>query len=178
MNPSEQPGLPAIETGDNSGLPAKPRGISSPVRSTAQRRWRRFWLGIAGSALILCLLLVAGALAGRHWLRTAVHDNLPQVSGSIAVAGLSAPVSVHRDPRGIPSLHARNFNDLIFAQGFVTAQDRLFQMDTLRRHAAGELAQILGSRLVAHDRSQRVLLLGPAADRILGRAAGRSAQRL
>ena len=55
-------------------------------------------------------------------------------------------------------------DDLVFAQGFVTAQDRLWQMDLLRRHAAGELAAILGRAALAHDRLQRTLQLRTAAD--------------
>ncbi len=55
--------------------------------------------------------------------------------------------------------------DLLFAQGYVTAQDRLWQMDVLRRHAAGELAEILGPSLVKHDEMQRYLQLRAAADR-------------
>jgi penicillin amidase len=56
-------------------------------------------------------------------------------------------------------------DDLVFAQGFVTAQDRLWQMDLLRRHAAGELAAILGPSMLQHDRLQRTLQLRTAADR-------------
>lgn len=159
--------MAADDTGSNITPQSSPLPVAHASHSSARRRWRRFLFGVAAAAVLVFLLLIAGALVGRHWLRKAVYDSLPQVSGSIALHGLSAPVSIHRDSRGVPSIHARSFDDLVFAQGFVTAQDRLFQMDTLRRHAAGELAEILGSRLVAHDRSQRVLSLGPAADRIL-----------
>ena len=58
-------------------------------------------------------------------------------------------------------------DDLVFAQGFVTAQDRLWQMDLLRRHAAGQLAAILGRPLLDHDRLQRTLQLRAAADRAI-----------
>ncbi len=123
----------------------------------------------AGRLSLFGLLLLAlfAVLAGRVWLHTLALKNLPQISGTLPTPGLAAPVTITRDPRGIPSLRARSFDDLLFAQGFVTAQDRLFQMDTLRRHAAGELAEILGAGLVSHDRLQRTLALGPTADRIL-----------
>jgi len=64
------------------------------------------------------------------------------------VAGLKAPVSVTRDRAGTPCIHADDLEDLFFAQGYVTAQDRLFQMDTGRRYAAGELSEIIGFPLV------------------------------
>jgi len=67
----------------------------------------------------------------------------------------------------VPSISAANLDDLLTAQGFVTAQDRLWQMDMLRRHAAGNLAEILGSNLVEHDRTQRTLQIRAAADRAI-----------
>ncbi len=114
--------------------------------------------------LVLCTLaLFATAL----WLRHAMRASLPQIDGNLHAAGLSAPVAVHRDAHGVPSIDAANLDDLLFAQGFVTAQDRLWQMDALRRHAAGELAEILGSRLVDHDRTQRTLQIRATADRAI-----------
>jgi penicillin amidase len=74
-------------------------------------------------------------------------------------------VTVARDAQGVPHIRARSMDDLVFAQGFVTAQDRLWQMDMLRRHAAGELAAILGSNALEYDRLQRTLQLRVAADR-------------
>ncbi len=92
-------------------------------------------------------------------------DALPQVDGSLRLTGLSAPVYVQRDAHGVPHIRANSLDDLILAQGFVTASDRLFQMDVLRRHAAGELAEILGPSLLPHDRTQRTLQIRAAADR-------------
>ena len=135
-------------------------------RSPEPPRKRRFHL--AALALLAVLLLAGTAfLVARHWMRSIAQASLPQLSGSITTPGLTAAVTITRDPRGIPSLHAQTPDDLFFAQGFVTAQDRLFQMDSLRRHAAGSLAEILGASLLPHDRLQRTLALGPAADRIL-----------
>ncbi|HWY59532.1 MAG TPA: penicillin acylase family protein [Terriglobales bacterium] len=82
---------------------------------------------------------------------------LPQIDGRLRVAGLSAPVTVIRDAHGAPTIDAANFNDLFFAQGYVTAQDRLFQMDGMRRFAAGELAEVFGGVFIEHDRQQRIL---------------------
>ena len=94
-----------------------------------------------------------------------MHAALPQIDGTLAVSGLQSPVTVTRDAQGVPSINASTVDDLLFAQGFVTAQDRLWQMDTLRRHAAGELAEILGPSLIEHDKQQRYLQLTAAADR-------------
>jgi penicillin G amidase len=76
---------------------------------------------------------------------------LPQVDGSLVLPGLSQPVTVTRDRWGIPHITARNEHDLFFAQGFVQAQDRLFQMDLWRRSAQGGLAQVLGPNFIDRD---------------------------
>jgi penicillin amidase len=106
-------------------------------------------------------------LALTLWLRHAERRALPQLDGTLHVEGLTQDVTVARNAQGVPTIHAANLDDLLFAQGYVTAQDRLWQMDMLRRHAAGELAELLGPSLVAHDRMQRYLQLNEAADRSL-----------
>jgi len=121
----------------------------------------------AGTILLLLAMAVGGFFYAKHWVRAAAHDSLPQVDGSLAISGLSAQVTVERDTHGVPHIHASSLDDLLFAQGFVTAQDRLFQMDLLRRHAAGELAEILGKSVIGHDRLQRTLQVRAAADRAL-----------
>jgi penicillin amidase len=76
---------------------------------------------------------------------------VPQTSGTLAVAGLHEPVRIVRDQWGIPHIYATDTHDLFFAQGFVQAQDRLFQMDLWRRAAIGNLASVLGANFVARD---------------------------
>ena len=76
---------------------------------------------------------------------------LPQVDGSLTVTGLLQPVRVVRDRWGIPHIQAQNAHDLFFAQGFVQAQDRLFQMDLWRRSVQGRLAQVLGPNFIDRD---------------------------
>ena len=88
------------------------------------------------------------------------HSALPQLDGEITVPGLSAPVTVTRDGHGVPTIEATTLEDLFFAQGYVTAQDRLWQMDVMRRFAAGEMSEILGPALLEHDREQRILGCG------------------
>lgn len=103
------------------------------------------------SALLLILL---GAGAYCFYI---AHSALPQLDGTISLPGLSAAVSVSRDGHGVPTIEAQTLEDLFYAQGYVTAQDRLWQMDVMRRYAAGEMAEILGPSLVEHDREQRIL---------------------
>lgn len=81
---------------------------------------------------------------------------LAQLDGAIRVAGLAAPVDVLRDQWGVPHIFAKNQHDLFFAQGFVAAQDRLFQIDMWRRVAAGETAEVLGHQSLALDRFARL----------------------
>jgi penicillin amidase len=110
--------------------------------------------------LALILLLAAGGVV---WFYSMARSALPQLDGRLRVAGLSAPVTVIRDVHGAPTIDAANFDDLFFAQGYVTAQDRLFQMDGIRRAAGGELAEVFGSDYLEHDRQQRILGLRVAA---------------
>lgn len=111
------------------------------------------------SVAVLLLVLVGAA----SWFYSMARSALPQLDGQLRVVGLSAPVTVIRDTHGAPTIDAANFDDLFFAQGYVTAQDRLFQMDGIRRVAAGELAEVFGSKYLKHDRQQRILGLRVAA---------------
>ena len=95
-----------------------------------------------------------------------MREQAPQLDGQLQLPGLSAPVLVRRDVHGVPHIQAANMDDLLEAQGFVVAQDRLWQMDMARRFAAGELAELLGSSVVEHDKLQRVLQIRPAAERL------------
>ncbi|MGC2186728.1 MAG: penicillin acylase family protein [Terriglobales bacterium] len=114
--------------------------------------------------LIAVLLVALGALA---WFYSIARSALPQLDGSLKIPGLAARVTVIRDGHGVPTIEAANFNDLFFAQGYVTAQDRLWQMDMMRRFAAGEISEILGDSFLKHDREQRILGLRVAAQKAL-----------
>jgi penicillin G amidase len=78
------------------------------------------------------------------------------VTESLSVAGLTAPVEVRRDRWGVPHIYAKGQRDLFFAQGFVAAQDRLFQMEMWRRQGEGRLAEVLGPAAVQRDRFARL----------------------
>ncbi|HEY2499391.1 MAG TPA: penicillin acylase family protein [Candidatus Angelobacter sp.] len=90
---------------------------------------------------ILLLIIIAGLLAFL-WFYKGARSSLAQLDGTISVAGLQSPVSVVRDGHGVPHITAAKLEDLFFAQGYVTAQDRLWQMDLTRRAVAGEMAEI------------------------------------
>ncbi|PYT64316.1 MAG: penicillin acylase family protein, partial [Acidobacteria bacterium] len=94
-----------------------------------------------------------------------VYRPLPQLDGSISLPGLQHEVTVDRDRWGVPHIRAASVEDLAEAQGYVMAQDRLWQMDLLRRLARGQLSEILGLRTLATDRDFHTLGLGRAADR-------------
>jgi penicillin amidase len=127
------------------------------------RRWLRITLwSLAG--IVLLLLLAAGG--GLLWLHHAMTASLPVIDGKLKLSGLSSPVTVRRDGHGVPYIEAGSLDDALLAQGYVTAQDRLWQMDILRRNAAGELAEILGPQLVDHDRAQRVFQFRNVSERL------------
>ncbi len=128
-----------------------------PARSRTRHRVLRIFFGT-----ILVLLLAVTAVALYAWHR--VRVTLPQLEGEVHVTGLSARVTVTRDAQGVPHIRAANLNDLLFAQGYVTAQDRLWQMDMLRRYTAGDLSQILGPKLLPLDKEQRTLQLRYVAE--------------
>jgi penicillin G amidase len=109
--------------------------------------------------LSIAVLLLLGLVAV-YWF---AYRTLPQTSGQIT-APISAHASVERDAMGVPHISAVQWEDAIFLQGYVTAQDRLWQMDALRRLAAGELSEVLGPATLELDREARRLRLRRAAE--------------
>jgi penicillin G amidase len=144
--------------------PANPTSIPARTpRPHGKRRWPRIlvWTCVGLTAF---LLLCAGA--GVLWLRSVAIASLPRLDGEVHLAGLSSPVTVRRDAHGVPHIDAATQDDLFAAQGYVTAQDRLWQMDSIRRSVNGNLAEILGPALVKHDKTQRVLQIRLTAQRL------------
>jgi penicillin G amidase len=92
------------------------------------------------------------ARTGITWLG---RKRLPKIEGAIRISGLSKPVEIIRDRWGIPHIFAQNEDDLFFAQGFVHAQDRLWQMELNRRTARGQLAELFGEIALDTDRATR-----------------------
>jgi len=121
--------------------------------------------------LVLFIVLLVAVSAGIWWF---VYRPLPQVDGTITLSGLHADVSVERDGWGVPHIRAGSFEDMLEAQGYAMAQDRLWQMDVLRRAALGQLSEILGPGALAIDREFRVLGFQRAAERDAAALSGDS----
>jgi penicillin amidase len=110
----------------------------------------------------LCTLATAGLLAQAPTvkppdLKGAATASLAQLDGTLLVYGLREPVEVLRDRWGVPHIFAKNTADLFFAQGYVVAQDRMWQLEMWRRNGEGKLAEILGPDYVTRDRFARLL---------------------
>jgi penicillin amidase len=134
---------------------------------------------IALKIVILSLAFVLIVFLGADtWFYHAAKVALPQVDGSLSLKGLHAPLTVLRDDHGVPTIQAANLDDLFFAQGFITAQDRLWQMDMTRRFAAGDLSAILGQEGVKHDTQQRILGMRQMAERGVANLSPRDRQYL
>jgi len=103
---------------------------------------------IASAAVLIVVI------AGASWL--ALRASLPKLDGETRAAGLGAAVTIERDAAGTPTIKAKTRADLAFATGYAHAQDRFFQMDLMRRAAAGELAELLGPPLIDTDKRFRI----------------------
>ena len=128
------------------------------------------WLRRGAAALLLIAVVTAAAA----WLM--LRGSLPTLDGELALAGLSATVTVQRDGLGVVSIDAGNEADAMRALGYVHAQERYFEMDLMRRSAAGELAALFGARAIPRDRRVRVHRMRARAqaglDAILGDQRG------
>ncbi len=106
--------------------------------------------------LLVSPLVVAQTVATAD-LPSAAHRALAVISGKLTAKGLQHPVEVLRDRWGVAHIYAQNQHDLFFAQGFIAAQDRLFQMELWKRAGQGRLAEILGPFALARDVNARLL---------------------
>ncbi|MGQ0762209.1 MAG: penicillin acylase family protein [Acidobacteriota bacterium] len=116
---------------------------------------RAFLLSLATAALVWSVCAPAARVSSQ---------SAATPTRSLQVAGLRSPVTVRRDERGIPYIEAANDEDLYFAQGYVTASDRLWQMDLQRRTARGELSEIFGQTTLAQDKLHRTFGFGRIID--------------
>lgn len=141
-----------------------------------------------GRALGLILLLLAVLLAaGGGWFRWRLAASRPRLAGTIAAPGLTAPVTIDRDAQGVPTITGRTRADVAYATGYLHAQERFFQMDGLRRVAAGELGPLVGKAGLPLDaqarphrfriRARMLLAHMPAAERAMIDAYTRGVNR-
>ena len=123
-------------------------------------------IGCRVVAGIFATCLALHASAQTTVLDTLARSSLSQIDGNVKLNGLRDRVEIVRDKFGVPHIYARNTYDLFFAQGFVQAQDRLWQMEMYRRTYEGTLSEIMGPSYVSHDRLSRLLKFrGPFDDR-------------
>jgi len=114
------------------------------------RTLKKALLGVLVFLVVLALVIGGGGVY-------LVRRNFPQTSGTLTVPGLQAEVRVLRDEWGIPHIYAQNNHDLFFAQGYVHAQDRMWQMEFWRRIGMGRLAEILGKSALESDKFLRTM---------------------
>jgi penicillin G amidase len=144
---------------------------SEPDREPRSRRRQsvaRRALRAAAALLALVVVIASVALA---WGYLALRASLPRIEGELVLDGLSAPVTVERDDHGVPTVRGTSRLDVARATGFLHAQERFFQMDAMRRQAAGELAELFGPAAVDHDRRTRIHRFRLRAGKVISAAA-------
>ncbi len=141
------------------------------VPSKKRRSWRRLAIR-AGLAL---LLLISVGAVGLH---LSLRASLPQLDGSLAVRGITDTVELTRDFNGNPTVEAQSYVDLAFGVGFAHAQDRLFQMDALRRVSSGRLSELFGEPAFPVDRHHRKHRFQQVAKQVVERASDETKQLL
>ncbi len=134
-----------------------------PIAGITMRALRSSASLVALAALII--ITTAPAARQQETFESLARASLAQIDGAIPLAGLKDSVEIIRDRWGVPHIYARNIDDLFFAQGFVQAQDRLWQMEMYRRTYEGTLAEIMGPTYTRHDQVVRLLKFrGPFND--------------
>jgi penicillin amidase len=121
---------------------------------------RKLLKALATVIIVLLVVLLLVASGGYVFVRR----SFPKTDGTIQIAGLKSRVEVYRDQHGIPHLYADNLEDLFFTQGYVHAQDRLWQMEFNRRIGNGTLSEVLGETTLSTDRFLRTMGLRRAAE--------------
>jgi penicillin amidase len=134
----------------------------------------RFSKILIGTSSALFIILLALFFA----LRSLVVKSFPVTNGTLGVSGLHSPVDIYRDTYGIPHISAHDDHDLMFATGYIHAQDRLWQMELGRRAGQGRLSEILGSATIDYDLLFRTLGLSQHADTLYRRLHDASRQIL
>ena len=157
-SPSAVASASAMRHGEVSSFPAR-GSVRSRSRSRIAHLIRERRVSIA---ILVCLaILLVGIGLTWLWLRQLLRSSLPKLSGSLEVPGARGEIHIDRDALGVPTIRAAHHDDIAFGLGFVHAQDRFFQMDAIRRSAAGELAEIVGpgtdDQVLKLDRSVRRL---------------------
>jgi penicillin amidase len=114
------------------------------------KSWKKILIGLSGSILIIVVVLFIISYV-------IVSKSLPEYDGQVKLSGLNSEVTVYRDSFAIPLISAGSDEDLVFALGYVHAQERLFQMDLARRAGEGKLSEVFGSRTIPFDKMFRTV---------------------
>src|SRR5262245_18814910 len=126
---------------------------------------RRLGLLVSCVGLVIWTTYGGAAQTPPASLKELARQSLSKLDGDLSVPGLRGSVEVIRVKWGVPHIYAKDVDDLFFAQGYVIAQDRLWQMEMWRRQREGRLAEILGPGAVERDRQARLLMYrGPFDD--------------
>ncbi|MBZ6372611.1 MAG: penicillin acylase family protein, partial [Microbacterium hominis] len=142
-------GSHATHAEPDAGAPAS----DAPPRPARRSLGRR--IGIIAFSVVAGLTVIALIAAGVVvWT---IQRSFPQLDGTVAVAGLDAEVTVHRDALGIPTIVAGDSHDLFHAQGYVHAQDRFWEMDFRRHVTSGRLSELFGASQLPTDTFLRTL---------------------
>src|SRR3954469_23249165 len=128
--------------------------VSQPAHASVRWRDRP---SVLRWAVYVVLVLVLALIAAAVFAVVTVRRSFPQTSGRIDVPGLSAEVKVVRDAYGVPQIYADTAHDLFFAQGYVQAQDRFFEMDVRRHIVSGRLSEMFGDKTLQTDKVGRTL---------------------
>ena len=116
-------------------------------------------IGLAGVVIVV-------ALAAVLFFRYQIRKSFPQTDGTVSIAGIEQPVRIIRDSYGVPRIEAENEHDLMFAQGYVHAQDRLWQMDMNRRVGEGRLSELFGFETLPFDKMFRIVGIRDISEKI------------
>jgi penicillin G amidase len=117
----------------------------------------KLFLMLVGAALIAALFLITGIK----------HSAIPKYNGVLKIPGLGSDVTVYRDERGMPHIYASDEHDLYFSTGFIMAQERLWQMDLIRRATKGRLSEIFGESMVKTDLFLRSLAMSTKSKMVI-----------
>ncbi|HEX5199063.1 MAG TPA: penicillin acylase family protein [Actinoplanes sp.] len=128
----------------------EPETAAEPPVRRKRRRWPRILMWI----MVVLLVLIAGVGYYGVW---SVRRPLAQYDGTLRLAGLSQPVTVYRDAQAVPQIYAHTADDMYKAQGYVTAQERFWEMDFRRHVTSGTLAEMFGASQVANDEYIRTM---------------------
>ena len=134
-------------------------------------RFAKIFIGIIGMIFFVAVVVL---FLGVHLIK----KSIPQTTGTLSCNGIQSPVKIYRDAFGVPHIFAQNDADLFFAMGYVTAQDRLWQMDINRRAAMGTLSEIFGSRTLEIDRLIRTAGIPKIANELAQNISPKSKQIL